>query len=238
MSLDIELPDLEPEVEEEEETIEAHTGLKRYVQMMVDAWFRTPQRIAGTMCLVIACCFLIAWNLQRMSILHELVELRSTQYALDTQLAKLQADLVMIDLESLSRAIEEENDRVFQGFPELAAWAEGLARVAGSHGLTFSYKAREPHLSPVPDVLEVPVVLEFKATAETADSLFMNAMQLIGRVLRDHWHIDVVSTQARGDGEQLLALSVDAQVWVRDRYGFVDLTLLQSAAANAQETME
>ena len=90
----------------------------------------------------------------------------------------------------------------------------------------------------VPHELEVPVVLEFKATAETADSLFMNAMQLIGRVLRDHWHIDVVSTQARGDGEQLLSLSVDAQVWVRDRYGFVDLTLLQAAAANAQETLE
>ena len=32
--------------------------------------------------------------------------------------------------------------------------------------------------------------------------------------------------------------TVDAQVWVRDRYGFVDLTLLQSAAATAQETME
>ncbi len=234
MSLDIELPDLEPEAQEQDEPMHAHTGIKRYVQMMVDAWFRTPQRIAATMCVVIACCFLIAWNLQRMSILDELVQLRNTEYALDTQLARLEADLVMIDLESLSRAIEDENDRVFQGFPELAAWAEGFARVAGSHGLTFSYKAHTPHLSPVPDVLEVPVVFEFKATPETADSLFTNAMHLIGRVLRDHWHIDVVATQARGDGQQLLTLSVDAQVWVRDRYGFVDLTLLQAAAAGAQ----
>lgn len=238
MSLDIELPDLEPELPEEEEALQARAGIKRYVQMMVDAWFKTPQRIAATLCLVVACCFLIGWNLSRMSILDELMELRSTEYALDTQLAKLQADLVMIDLESLSRAIEDENDRVFQGFPELAAWAEGFAKVASSHGLIFSYKARTPHLSPVPDVLEVPVVLEFKATPESADSLFTSAMHLIGRVLRDHWHIDVVSTQARGDGGRLLSLSVDAQVWVRDRYGFVDLTLLQSAAASAQETLE
>lgn len=231
MSLDIELPDLVPETEAEDD-VELHHGVKKYVHYIVDAWFRTPSRIAGTVCLVLACCALVGWNLDRLSILDELVELEVTEYGLDNQLEDLQFELASIDLEELNDAIEAENDKVFQGFPELAAWAEGLSQIASAEGISFSYKAEQPHLSPVPDVLEVPLLLSFKALPESADSLFTRSMNLIGRVLRDQWHIDVVSTAAQGTGDELVSVSVQAQVWVRDRFGFVDVASLEKASTD------
>ena len=223
MTLEIELPDLPVE---DGEPVEVHRGVKKYVHYIVDAWFRTPQRIAATGLLVLACLTLIFWNLSRLAILDELVSLEVTEYQLDAQLSDLQFELASIDVDGLKRAIEEENDKVFQGFPELAAWAEGLARVAQAQGIIFSYKAQAPHLSPVPDVLEVPLVLQFKASPQTADSLFNKSMELIGRILRDHWHVDVVATSANGTGDALVSVSVQAQVWVRDRFGFVDIAAL------------
>jgi hypothetical protein len=224
MTLEIELPDLPMD---EDEPVEIHRGVKKYVHHIVDAWFRTPVRIAATVLLVLVCLGLIVWNLSRLSILDELVELEVTEYQLDAQLSDLQFELASIDVDGLKRAIEEENDKVFQGFPELAAWAEGLARVAQAQGIIFSYKAQPPHLSPVPDVLEVPLELQFKASAETADSLFNKSMDLIGRILRDHWHVDVVAISADGTGDALVSVSMQAQVWVRDRFGFVDVATLE-----------
>lgn len=239
MTLQIELPDFSdaPEVELEEEKLQFHSGIKKYVHVIVDAWFATPARIAATAALVFVCFALIFWNLDRLAILDELVELEVTEYGLDSQLNDLEMELASIDVESLSNAIEAENDRVFQGFPELAAWAEGLAKVAEQHDMNFAYKAQKPHLSPVPDVLEVPITLTFKASAESADNLFSRSMTLIGWVLRDHWHMDVAETQALGDGEGLSTISLQAQVWVRDRFGFVDLAPLEANAADSSETV-
>ena len=233
LEMEIELPDtLELDQDQDmmppEEKMQYHGGIKKYIHIIVDAWFATPARIAATCALVLACFGLILWNLDRLSILDELVELEVSEYRLDSQLNDLELELASIDVESLSTAIEAENDKVFQGFPELAAWAESLAAIAADRSMVFSYQAKVPHLSPVPDVLEVPITLTFKAAPDSADNLFDQSMALIGFILRDHWHMDVLQTQASGDGDGLDAISLQAQVWVRDRFGFVDLAALQA----------
>ena len=231
LEVEIELPDtleLDEDVIQSEEKMQYHGGIKKYIHIIVDAWFATPARIAATCALVLGCFGLILWNLDRLSILDELVELEVTEYRLDSQLNDLELELASIDVESLSNAIEAENDKVFQGFPELAAWAEGLASVAADRSMVFSYQAKVPHLSPVPDVLEVPITLSFKAAPDSADNLFDQSMSLIGFILRDHWHMDVVETQALGDGDGLDTICIQAQVWVRVRFGFVDLAALQA----------
>ena len=222
MSLEIELPDFE-------EKIEKHRGLKRYIQLLADAWFRTPQRIAITVCLVIACLGVIVWNLQRLTVLDELVALEVREFELNDRLSDLELELSGYDPAMLSEDIKQENSKVFQGFPELAAWTEGLARVAEQRGILLTYKVDKPHLSAVPGVLEVPVDLEFKAKSENAAKLFTGSMQLLGVLLKDHWHIDVISTSGQGNGQYLQSVSVRAQVWVRDLFGFVDLTDLEQA---------
>ena len=240
LDVDIELPDLleaDLNVVQFDEKMQYHGGIKKYIHFIVDAWFATPARIACTCVLVLACFGLIAWNLERLSILDEMVELEVTEYRLDSQLNVLELELASIDVESLSTAIEAENDKVFQGFPELAAWAEGLAAIAADQSMVFSYQAEMPHLSPIPDVLEVPITLDFKAATGSADNLFDQSMGLIGLILKDHWHMDVVETQALGDGDGLDAISIRAQVWVRDRFGFVDLAALQTAN-DAQSPIE
>ena len=218
--------DREAELNDSSQKMRRYRGAQRYMQVLVDTWFKTPQRIVLTGCVVAICLGVITWNLSRLTIFDELIALEATKYELDAQLNDLEIELESLDLQSLTAAIEAESDRIFQGFPQLAAWAEGLARVAGTRGLQFSYKVREPHLSPVPDVLEVPLVLTFKPS-ESSDALFfVECMGLIKGILRDHWHVDVISTNANGDGESLRSLQVQAQVWVRDRYGFIDIAEL------------
>jgi len=229
MSLEIELPDdpLDPSsVELPEEDIDLGRGIKKYVQVTVDAWFKTPARIFSTVCLVFACIALISWNLSRLAILDELIALESTEFELDVQLSNLELELASIDVEGVNHAIERESEKVFQGFPELAAWTQTISEIAAAKHILFSYKANTPHISPVPEVLEVPLILEFKASPESADNLFEESMELVGRILRDQWHLDVVATHARGDGERLLSINLQTQVWVKDRFGFVDVAQL------------
>lgn len=222
--------DLELNLEVEEDRLELNSGFKRYVQNFADAWFRSPLRIAAAGLFVLFCLAVIAWNLQRLTILDEIVALEVVEFELEDELNQLELQLSSINLDRLTNEIEAENDRVFQGFPELAAWSEGLARVASSKGLTFSYQVEQAHYSPVPNILEVPLVLQFKALDDEADSLFMTTMELVGEVLSDHWHIDVVATQGIGDGKGLVQLVVRAHVWVRDRYGFVDPHTLEETS--------
>ena len=66
MTIEIELPDFE-------EKIETHRGFRKYVQLLADAWFRTPKRVAATLCLVSVCVGIIVWNLQRLTVSDELI---------------------------------------------------------------------------------------------------------------------------------------------------------------------
>ncbi|MEM9622480.1 MAG: hypothetical protein AAF993_12570 [Pseudomonadota bacterium] len=224
MSLEIELPDLPdaPEADVDDGYIpELRSALKKNVQLFADTWFKTPLRVAVTGVVVLGCLGLIGWNLQRLAVLDQLVAAEVAEFQLEDQLSDLQIALTRIDMPALKDALEAENEKVFQGFPELAAWAEGLSVVAERRDMQFSYRVEPAHAASVPGLLEVPVWLEFKASGQRADSLFIDAMDLIGVVLSDHWHIEVVSTHGKGGGQQLDELSLRAQVWVRDRFGFV-----------------
>ncbi len=136
LEMEIELPDtLELDQDQDmmppEEKMQYHGGIKKYIHIIVDAWFATPARIAATCALVLACFGLILWNLDRLSILDELVELEVSEYRLDSQLNDLELELASIDVESLSTAIEAENDKVFQGWQrslQIGQWCSVIRR--------------------------------------------------------------------------------------------------------------
>ena len=227
MSLDIELSDFDEE-------LTAHKGVKKQVQRLADGWFKTPKRIALTGCVLVGCVFVIHWNLQRLSVLDELAMLEVQEFDLDMQQSELEVKLAQLDQEELAAKLAEENEKIFQGFPELAAWTDRLTAIAGYKRVDLTYQVEKARFSAVPGILEVPVLLKFKAQEEYADNLFSSTLGLLGFVLADRWHIDVVSTQGRGDGQRLLQVSVQANVWVRDLFGFVDVKTLQKEVKDAQ----
>ncbi len=106
MSLDIELPDFDEE-------LTAHKRVKRQVQRLTDAWFKTPKRIALTGCVLLGCVFVIHWNLQRLSVLDELAMLEVQEFDLDMQQSALEAKLAQLDQEELAAKLGEENEKVF-----------------------------------------------------------------------------------------------------------------------------
>ncbi|MEM1436710.1 MAG: hypothetical protein AAGG11_21860 [Pseudomonadota bacterium] len=235
MSLDIELPELELELELDEELLNEPKTWRGRFQQLSKKFFGTPLAIAGSLLLIILLFGVFLWNLSRLEILDELARLKTEEYRLDIELEEVMAQLDDINVKQLQVQIQDENERVFHGFPELAAWAEGLARYAGEKGVNFRFRATNVHPSPVPEVLEIPLVLEFVPLRNHSGSLFADAMTIVNTVLRDHWHIDVIATSAEGDGKELRKLSLEAQVWVRDRYGFVDLDALSTSTTTLNE---
>lgn len=231
MSLEIELPDFD-------DAVTKPRDFKSYVQVLADQWFKTPKRVATTGAFVLLCLLVIGWNLSRLDILDELAVLKAEEYDLQLQQARLASEFLHLQREGLVDKLARENEKVFQGFPELAAWTDGLTKIADMRNVSLTYKVEKAHFSAVPGILEVPVVLEFKAREAQADSLFTGSLSLLGFVLRDRWHIDVVSTQGLGDGERLLQVVVRAQVWVRDLFGFVDVKELERSLAKEQEFRE
>ena len=228
LELEIELPDFD-------EDIETHKGVKRYVQILADAWFKTPTRIACTVVGVICCLAIIGWNLSRLGVLDQLIAAEVEEFQLEDELSSMRIEISALDSETMHNAIQTENEKVFQGFPELAAWAESLSEIAANRGIELTYRVEDVHLAAIEGLLEVPVTLEFKAFDGSADNLFVSAMNLVGVILQDHWHIDVDSTSASGSGEKLEVISVGAQVWVKDRFGFVNEQLLADAMQSEEE---
>lgn len=230
MSIEIELPDLPEEGSAaEEDTAPAAIVDKKFVQPLADALFLTTQRLALTLAFFIGCCALIGWNMGRFEIINTVIEKEVLDFELQNELQTLEAEIAELDLGALSDQIADESDRVFQGFPELAAWVERLAVIARRYQIDMTFKVEQARLSAVPKILEVPVYLEFKALDQQADNLFADATFLISTVVRDHWHIDIIEAGAKGNGEQLEQISIRAQVWVRDRFGFVDPEMLVQA---------
>lgn len=234
MSLDIELPDIELN----EAELKRPRTWRAWVQGLGKQCFGTTERTLLSLLVTGLCLSITGWNVSRLEILEELARLREEERSLDLELKSVQKKLQAIDVQELQAQIQNESDRVFQGFPELAAWAEGLARYADQRGVGFSFRAENVHLSPVPEVLEIPLSLQFVPPRDGQVELFSEAMHIVQTILRDHWHVDVIGTSARGDGEKLASLTLNAQVWVRDRFGFVDLEALSVSSSTLNETVE
>ena len=234
MSLDIELPDLELN----EAELQRPRSWRARLQNLAKQCFGSTERILLSLLVITACLSVTGWNVSRLEILEEVARLREEERSLDLELQSVQKKLQAIDVQELQEQIQNESDRVFQGFPELAAWAEGLARYASKRGVGFSFRAENVHLSPVPEVLEIPLSLRFVPPQDGEVELFNETMHIVQTVLRDHWHVDVIGTSARGSGEKLASLTLNAQVWVRDRFGFVDLEALSLSSSTLNETVE
>ncbi len=217
MELDLDLQHITAEVS-------TNRRVKSRVQTLADQLFRNIPMTTFSLLIVVLSLALVHWNVSRLSVLDELAKLEVQEYRLSDQLDDLEFRLQNIDFDRLSAEIEDQNNRVFQGFPNLSAWAESLNAQADLFGLDFSYSVGKPHPSPVPDVLEVPMILKLQAGNNQRNESFINATSFVETILRDHWHIDVLATEAVGDSNGLTAMSIDAQVWVRDRFGFVELT--------------
>lgn len=222
MTIKLELPDLEDD-------LELPRDARYYVQLLADMWFKTPKRIVLTCLLLTVCISIIGWNLSRFSVIDELIYREIEEFELKNQLSDLELQISALDLDALGEEIDGESDRIFQGFPELAVWTQSLSNIAHQSGVIMTYRVDVPHMSPVPDTLEVPLSLEFKALPESADTLFAQSTKLVSTIVRDHWHIDVVAANASGSGKQLETVSIRAHVWVRDRFGFVDAATLTTS---------
>lgn len=217
---------VELELEDFDDKIETHQGLQKHVQAIANTLFLTPARVVLCLAAWVLALTSIAWNLERMAVLDQLIQLEYTEFDLLDELGDLQLKVSGIDPDTLAAELQQESSKVFQGFPYLAAWNAALAETAAEHNIALQTKVGDAHHSAVPGILEVPVLLILKGNTQGADNFYQVAMQLVGRVLRDHWHIDVISTQATGDGTQMVQLTIQAQVWVRDRFGFVDAEAL------------
>ena len=213
-------------VEETADTtvIQTHKGLKKYIQILADGLFKTPLRIAGTAVLILCCIGVTGWNFYRLSLLDAVMVMEIKKIELSDHLRKLEAELAGIDVDALEQALLAQEGKVFQGFPELAAWGQSLSSAALNYGIALRYQIGEARPSTLPNILTVPVTLDFKAAKGSADSLFIETMQVLSIVLNNHWHIDVLAASGKGDGQNLDQITVSTEVWVRDRFGFVDTT--------------
>ncbi len=209
-------------VEEEEEALETLTGSKRIVQKLANAAFATPLRTAAMLTLMAGSIAVVIWNLgYRLTVFDTLVEVEVQKNALESELNAMRNKLSKIDPQELESKISVENSRVFRGFPQAAAWIQQLDERAQKFQLSFNYEVEPTRASPIPDVLEMPIVFHIHNVEEGVDSAFSDIMQFIGTLVADRWHLDSLTTQATGTGDSLKELHVRAVVWVRDPHGFV-----------------
>ena len=224
-----EVGDSRAPVEKEEKPNHLNT-FRAYLGVVMQHWFKTPGRIFATLCLVIGCLITISWNLNRLSVFDRLLQVESDQYSFYSKLEMLKLEQAALDIDNLELQIEEENERVFQGFPELAAWVEGAAGLAENQQMTFAYTVGSSAPSSVPGVLEVSLKVSMRSQAADGGKLFANGMHLVHRMLSGRWHIDVLGARGMGNGSKMESLELDLVVWVSDRYGFVDLVATDTAA--------
>ncbi len=206
-----------------EQTVETLTGSALLLQRLANRMFRGPVRVLFSLLLVAAAAWAIHWNLtDRLELLESLIETERHEFALSSDLADLQSKLRRFDPQVLANEIEQEDRRVFDGFPQVAAWPTLLGHHAQARSLSLDYKLGEARQAIISEVLEVPVEFQFSTGTDGAAGNFDSVLQFVGVLLTDRWHLDIVSVDASGAGKGMDRLSMDATIWVHDWHGFSD----------------
>lgn len=201
--------------------------LKTVVTDLGHRMFGEPVGIAISASVLLACAALMLWSVfVRLDVLDEVVALEMQELELSATHGSLTLELSQINQDAVRSEIEEQNARIFNGFPAVASWVERLSGRAEGMNMNVRYRVGDPVMAPIADVLEVPVVIEFEVASEDDGGLFTRGMALVESLLDDHWHLDIASTEASGDGKGLRTLELEARLWVFDNEEFLAPQLL------------
>ncbi|MEE9335616.1 MAG: hypothetical protein V3U65_16110 [Granulosicoccaceae bacterium] len=170
---------------------------------------------------VLGCSTVIYWNLfMRMPNPEARVTLESDNIFMSERLNILSKKISSIDHFDLDEKLEAESSRVFSGFPSLAVWINQLLQTAKQFDLKLAYKIEDASAAPVEGVLKVPVILTISSAPGRSNTVFSNSMALFSKMLADPWHLDIVSTAARGGSNGLTKMDVAIHVWLSDSDGY------------------
>ncbi len=238
--------DMLPKVEEVARDVRDYQALraskspmKRVMDDLSSRMFRNTAGVATTAVVVCTSAALLIWSVFfRLDILDEVVALEMVELDLEDKHATLALQLSALNTDSMESEIQQQSTRIFPGFPALANWIERVSERAEGMNMNVRYRVEPASYAPVDEVLEVPVVIELEVASEDDSELFSRGMGLIASLLQDHWHLDIASTTAKGDGEGMRTLEMEARVWVFDVEEFVSSSLIadRSSAGEAGST--
>ncbi|MCR9277671.1 MAG: hypothetical protein NXH85_06820 [Pseudomonadaceae bacterium] len=201
--------------------------MKRLVDDLSSRMFKNSAGMVATAAAVSIAAALLIWSVFfRLDILDEVVALEMLELDLEDQHATLALQLSALNSESMESEIAEQSTRIFPGFPALANWIERVSERAEGMNMNVRYRVEPASYAPVDEVLEVPVIIELEVASDDDGELFSRGMGLIASLLQDHWHLDIASTSAEGDGKGMRTLEMEARVWVFDVEEFVSSSLV------------
>lgn len=213
--------------------------MKRLVDDLSSRMFRNSIGLASTAVVLAVAVALLVWSVFfRLDILNEVVALEMIELDLEDKHSTLALQLSALNADSMESEIEEQSTRIFPGFPALANWIERVSERAEGMNMMVRYRVEPASYAPVDEVLEVPVIIELEVASEDDDELFGRGMGLIASLLQDHWHLDIASTSAKGDGKGMRTLEMEARVWVFDVEEFISSSLVADGAGRGETGRE
>lgn len=210
--------------------------LTLFIEDLANRLFANRATTALATGVMLACIALIGWNLFfRLPDPAHLEQLTVDKQDKTERLQVLTRRFQEIDRSDIEEQLEVENVRVFKSYPKMALWIDAVAKRAATGNIDVTYRVDDPHTAPIQDVLEVPIVIDFSTQDSQRSDLFGSAMAIVGDMLADQWHLDIISTTARGGSDGLSRMQVTAQVWVTDSEGFSTAPELAAAIAGSPD---
>jgi len=208
-------------------------GLRRFIEICAYHLYGNTGKTIVSLTILLFFITMLIWSLIfRLSVFDQLLNLELTHTHLLQELEDKQYELAQIDSQKLDQNIERADERVFPGFPSVAAWLTDLSEASANRQYQFSYQLSDGRTSHLEGVLEVTVTFVLKRSRHTFDNSFGQTMNLLGRLHTDQRHLDVVRTEAKGSGAGMTEIEVESTIWVRDIQRIGGLSYAMSTLAN------
>lgn len=224
MSLDIDSGAMEA-LEDELASINSVRSVKKPLQLLVEdlsnKMFKNFITCAFVFIVVSICMYLVIWSLFfRVPDINNVHILDFEIQEKQLEIGNLKTRLGSMDSLEIDHQIEVEHIRIFNGYDHLAIWIDSVSVLANDLKLAMSFTIGNSHESEISQTLEVPITFTFLPLSKSDVSVFVASMKLIRKLLSDHWHLDIISTKARGNRSGLSSLQTTMQVWVSEKEGF------------------
>jgi len=192
-------------------------GLRRLIEICAYHLYGNTKKTFVSLTILVFFMAMLIWSLVfRLSVFDQIMNLELTHTHLLQELEDKNYELSQIDSLKLDQNIERANERIFPGFPSVAAWLTDLSEASKISQYQFSYQLGDGRNSHLDGVLEVSVTFVLKRLRHTVDNSFGQTMDFLGTLHTDQRHLDVVRTEAKGSGAGMTEITVESIIWVRD----------------------
>lgn len=185
--------------------------------------------------LILACCAMIYWSLEkRMNLFDNNLLLLKDRNLLQNEFQNLASRWSEKELKEIEQKIADEEAQIFEDLPSLAQWLYSKSQYAETLGLEMQYKISPYKETKISGTFSLPIKITLNVLPESKQIAYLRILEYMRSLINENRHLEIDSNEIVSVENKISTANLDIHLWVRSPNNIIIQSLNNSQSDGNQ----